>query len=71
MVRVLGPDHPDVLTNRNNLALWTGEGGDAAAALQLYQGTYYPDRVRVLGPDHPDVLVTRNYIAALTALSGV
>ena len=31
-LRVLGPDHPDTLTTRNNLAGWTGDaGGDAAA----------------------------------------
>ena len=30
--RVLGPEHPDTLTARRNLACWTGEAGDAAAA---------------------------------------
>ena len=27
--RVLGPDHPDTLTTRNNIAAWTGRTGDA------------------------------------------
>ena len=61
---MLGPDHPDVLTTRGNIASWTGQGGDAAAALQLFR-ELLPDQVRVLGPDHPDVLTTRNNIAAL------
>ncbi len=30
--RVLGPDHPDTLAARANLAAWTGQAGDAAAA---------------------------------------
>jgi hypothetical protein len=28
--RVLGPDHPDTLGTRRNLAYWTGQAGDAA-----------------------------------------
>jgi hypothetical protein len=28
--RVLGPDHPDTLTTRHNLASCRGEGGDMA-----------------------------------------
>ena len=68
-VRVLGPDHPDVLTTRANIASWTGQCGDAAAALQLFR-ELLPDQVRVLGPDHPDVLTTRHNIAYWTARSG-
>ena len=33
----LGPDHPDTLTTRNNIAAWTGEAGDAAGALPLFE----------------------------------
>ena len=69
MVRVLGPDHPDVLTTRGNIAGWTGQGGDAAAALRLAR-ELLPNMVGVLGPDHPDVLTTRNNIAYWTAQSG-
>ncbi len=25
LTRILGPDHPDTLTTRNNLALWLGQ----------------------------------------------
>ena len=63
--RLQHPDHPDVLTTRDNIAYWTGECGDAAAALQLFR-ELLPDLVRVLGPDHPDVLATRGNIADWT-----
>ncbi|HMW19253.1 MAG TPA: tetratricopeptide repeat protein, partial [Accumulibacter sp.] len=62
--RVLGAEHPDVLTTRNNIAVWTGESGQPAAALALFQALL-PDRERVLGAEHPDVLKTRKKIAAL------
>ena len=67
--RLQRPDHPDVLATRANIATLTGEGGDAAAALQLFR-ELLPDLVRVLGPDHPGVLVTRGNIAALTGEGG-
>ncbi|MFC5645609.1 tetratricopeptide repeat protein, partial [Kitasatospora cinereorecta] len=49
----LGPDHPDTLTARSNLAWWRGEAGDAAGAAAAYD-QLLPDLERVLGPDHPD-----------------
>ena len=61
-MRVLGPDHPDTLTTRNNLAYWRGEAGDPAAAVTAFT-ELLPDRVRVLGPDHPDTLTTRGALA--------
>ena len=63
-VRVLGRDHPDTLTTRASIALWTGECGDSAQALRLCQ-ELLPDLVRVLGPDHPDTLGIRQAIAHL------
>ncbi|MFE4800435.1 tetratricopeptide repeat protein [Streptomyces sp. NPDC056708] len=57
-----GPDHPDTLTARNNLAHWRGEAGDAAGAVVAFEGVL-ADRLRVLGPDHPDTLATRNNLA--------
>ena len=60
--RVLGPDHPDILTTRNNIAGWTGKCGDAAGALRLFR-ELLPDLERVLGPGHPHTLATRDNIA--------
>ena len=68
-VRVLGPDHPDTLTTRGNIAASIGWCGDAAAARRLFR-ELLPDLVRVLGPDHPNVLTTRGNIVYWTARSG-
>ena len=59
--RVLGADHPDTLTTRNNVAAWAGRAGDSARALQLFT-ELLPDQARVLGTDHPDTLTTRESI---------
>jgi hypothetical protein len=37
--RVLGPDHPDTLTSRNNLAAAYETAGQAAEAIPLHQQT--------------------------------
>ncbi len=60
--RVLGPDHPDTLTSRNNLAYAYESAGDLGRAIPLYEQTL-ADRERVLGPDHPDTLTSRNNLA--------
>jgi len=60
--RVLGPDHPDTLTSRNNLAYAYVSAGRAAEAIPLHEQTL-ADRERVLGPDHPDTLGSRNNLA--------
>ena len=54
----LGPDHPDTLTVRSNLAYWRGEAGDAAGAAAAFEDLL-ADYLRVLGPDHPDTLAAR------------
>ena len=56
---VLGPEHPATLAARANLARWTGEAGDLAAARDLF-AALLPVRERVLGPEHPDTLATRH-----------
>ena len=61
-VRVLGPDHPDTLTVRNNLAGAYKSAGRLAEAVELFERVL-ADRVRVLGPDHPDTLAARNNLA--------
>ncbi|WP_338597130.1 tetratricopeptide repeat protein [Saccharopolyspora sp. SCSIO 74807] len=61
-LRVLGPDHPDTLSSRNNLARWRGEAGDPAGAVVVLE-ELLADELRVLGPDHPDTLSSRNNLA--------
>jgi len=60
--RVLGPDHPDTLHSRNNLANAYREAGRRDEALTLHEQTLAAYE-RVLGPDHPDTLQSRNNLA--------
>ena len=53
-----GPEHPDTLAARGNLARWTGEAGDAAGARDQF-AALLPVVERVLGPEHPDTLAAR------------
>jgi hypothetical protein len=59
---ILGPDHPDTLATRGNLAYWQGEAGDPAGAAAALEELLV-DRLRVLGQDHPDTLATRVSLA--------
>jgi hypothetical protein len=59
--RVLGPLHPGTLITRNNIAVRTGESGDAAGALRLLR-ELLPDKQRVLGPNHPDTVSTQKAV---------
>ncbi|WP_196470013.1 FxSxx-COOH system tetratricopeptide repeat protein [Planomonospora sp. ID91781] len=65
----LGPGHPETLTARHGLAVWTGEAGDAVAARELF-AELLPVRERVLGADHPDTLTTRHGLAYWTGRAG-
>jgi len=67
--RVLGPKHPDTLDARHNLARWTGEAGDPAAARDQF-AALLPARERVLGPEHPETLSTRADMADWTRRAG-
>ena len=49
---MLGPDHPDTLSSRNNLAGAYRSAGDLAKAIPLYQDTLAASE-RVLGEEHP------------------
>jgi hypothetical protein len=64
-----GPDDPDTLVRRSTLGSWTGNGGDAAGARDLF-AALLTDRLRVLGPDHPATLITRNNLAVWTGYAG-
>ena len=60
--QIFGPDHPEALATRNDIAYWTGRYGDAAGALRLSR-ELLSDYERVLGPDASDTLTIRNNIA--------
>ena len=64
-----GPQHPDTLSARHNLATWAGYAGDAAGARDQL-AALLPIRERVRGPDHPGTLTTRNQLASWTGQAG-
>ena len=59
---LLGPDHPDTLTSRNDLAGAYESAGRLTEAITLYEQVL-TDRTRVLGEDHPDTLTSRDNLA--------
>ena len=59
---LLGPDHPDTLTSRNNLAYAYESVGRLTEAITLFEQVL-TDSIRVLGEDHPDTLASRNNLA--------
>ncbi|MFI5067845.1 MAG: tetratricopeptide repeat protein, partial [Streptosporangiales bacterium] len=67
--RVLGPDHPDTLASRDNLAAAYRAAGRAAEAIPLHQQTLAASE-RVLGPDHPSTLTSRNNLAEAYGAAG-
>jgi len=67
--RLHGPDHPNTLTSRNNLASAYQAAGDLGRAIPLLEQTL-ADRERVLGPDHPDTLASRNNLAGAYESAG-
>jgi tetratricopeptide (TPR) repeat protein len=67
--RVLGPDHPDTLTSRSELAYAYESAGRVREAIDLYEATL-ADRERVLGPDHLDTLTSRNNLASAYEAAG-
>jgi hypothetical protein len=60
--RVLGPDHPDTLASRNNLANAYRDAGRTGEAISLHEQALAA-RECVLGPDHPDTLLSRSNLA--------
>jgi voltage-gated potassium channel Kch len=65
----LGPDHPDTLTTRANLAYWRGEAGDPAGAATVL-AELLTVQLRILGPDHLNTLLTRNNLACMRGEAG-
>ena len=60
---MLGPDHPDTLTFRNNLAHVYRSAGRLDQAIDLYEQNL-TEALRVLGPDHPHTRIFRDNLAA-------
>ncbi len=67
-LRVLGPNHPDTLVSKNNLAYAYESVGDFGRAIPLYEETL-TDQLGVLGPDHPDTLTSKNNLAGAKRLA--
>ena len=66
---LLGPDHRDSFTSRNNLAGAYRAAGRLTEAITLYEQVL-PDSIRVLGEDHPNTLNSRNNLACAYAAAG-
>jgi serine/threonine protein kinase len=62
LARVLGPDHPDTLGSRNNLALAYRDARRIAEAIALLEATLKQSEAK-LGPDHTLTLTSRNNLA--------
>ena len=67
--RLLGADHPDTLTSRNNLADAYRSAGRLREAIGLYERNL-ADSERLLGADHPDTLTSRNDLAVAYESAG-
>ncbi|MBP5861391.1 tetratricopeptide repeat protein [Streptomyces sp. LBUM 1484] len=57
-----GPDHPDTLATRSQLAVWQAHTGDEAGAATTTE-QLLADMMRILGPDHPETLEARGNLA--------
>ena len=68
-VNTLGPNHPDTLTLRNNLANAYQDAGNLDKAITLHQQNL-KDRTRILGPNHPHTLASRNNLAEAYRAAG-
>ena len=65
----LGPDHPNTLTTRNNLANAYHDAGRLNEAIPLHEQNL-EDRTRILGPHHPHTLNSRNNLAGAYQTAG-
>ncbi len=65
----VGPNHPDVATSLNNLALLYNTQGKNAEAEPLHKRSL-AIREKALGPEHPDVAQSLNNLAVLYKTQG-
>jgi hypothetical protein len=64
-----GPEHPETLAARAEVARWTGQAGDATGARDQYVALL-PLRERVSGPEHAETLNARQQLATWTGGAG-
>ena len=69
LARILGPDHPDTLASRGNLAEAYRAAGRTAEAIELQEATL-KTRESKLGPDHPQTLTSRISLAEAYRAAG-
>ncbi|MGW2183120.1 tetratricopeptide repeat protein [Streptomyces sp. NPDC001732] len=67
--QLLGPDHPDTLSARNEFAHWRGKAGDPASAVSAL-AELLADCERILGPDHSKTLDARSDLAHWRGVAG-
>ena len=67
--KILGDDHPDALTSRNNLAGAYKSAGRLDEAIPLYEQVL-ADSARVLGDNHPHTLTSRDNLAGAYRAAG-
>ena len=68
-IRIFGPDHPNTLTARHNLAYAYKAAGRITEAIALHEQVL-TDSTRILGPDHPDTLTLRHNLAYVYKAAG-
>lgn len=66
-IYILGPDHPDVLISKTNLALTLQACGNLKGAEDLMRDVM-EENSRILGPRHPETLANKDYLAQLLGL---
>lgn len=64
--KALGPDHPDIASTLNNLAILAYYEGDYAAAVRLMRRALTISEQR-LGPQHPNTVNSRQSLAVIEA----
>lgn len=64
-----GAEHPATLATRHDLASWTGDSGDAAAARDQL-AALLPVREQIMGSEHRSTLATRHSLAYWSGVAG-
>ena len=68
-LQTLGPQHPDVATSYNNVAIVLRDEGDLKQAKEYHERAL-AIRLQTLGPQHPDVAASYNNVAIVLCDQG-